>query len=160
MSTLSKTIKADLIIFDYLWSKAYPSQTALKTKCETLVKHGVIQIESLYEHALAIQGRLKRDSRHGRDFVDGSDAKKATVQYSKTEVPQARIKHITVKRGLLRILVFDLKNNQFYFFKIPYKAYRDITEIKIPFTRAGEPSTKSKYWKYRVKSFKELASSC
>lgn len=179
MATLASTVKSDIEVFKFLQPKAYPKKAHLNKEILNFVKDGVIQVETLYEKALSVQGKLKRDSVYGQDFSDGSDAKKCIAathtatryrklvngRYGKYLEPRhiAKIGRIKNKCGLLRILVHEPIQNKFYFFKIPYAAYEHLTHAKfssinIHFNVDGTIGKSSKWEKYRVNSFKALAS--
>lgn len=169
MATLASTRLSDIEVFNFLYPKAYPKKKHLKNSLLPLVNDGVLAIETLFERALSIQGRLRRNSVHGEDFEDGSDAKKCIAHVSKTGRRLANGKRSTTldyrakvgrfnnKRGTLRVLVHEPVHNTFHFFKIPRSAYRNLKSINIPFNRTNGNLGDSKWNRYTVNSFKELA---
>lgn len=173
MSTLASTIKDDVKIFNFLYSKAYPNRRDRK-KLQALVWDGVITVETLLEKALAIQGGLIRDSIHGRDFTDGSDAKKATasigrdsgrrkrvdgtISYNPRNRYTATVGHIETKNGALRVLVYEPKFDKFHFFLIPAGLYDDVKTLKFEFNiESGKLVDSCRWSPYKVGSFKDLS---
>ena len=113
-TTLSKNIQiGDMLIFNEIIHYAYPntSQTN-KTLLKKMVLDGVLQIEILFEQAISLCANLTRESTVGRDFVDGSDAKKVLVQNNFEPKRNAyrrvgRITNLKNKQGLLRCIVSE-----------------------------------------------------
>lgn len=124
-----------------------------------MVKDGVLQIETLVEQAISKRGKLPRQSTEGRDFVDGTDAKKALTQLAiepgKTTRRVAQISNIKGKHGALRIAVGETLTRKIYYFKVPKKAYDGLTCIRIYFNEDGSPKLDGKWFAYQC-SFDEL----
>lgn len=174
MATLGSTVKSDIEVFKFLYPKAYPKKQHLKQTLLCLVNDGVIAVETLFERALSMQGSLQRNSVYGEDFTDGSDAKKCiaytctctkskkradgSIHKYRSTTHRAVVKRINNKNGLLRVLIHEPIQNKFYFFKIPYESYCNIKSIGIEFDLDGKMRSTTKWQKYRVNSFKELAS--
>jgi hypothetical protein len=174
VSTLASTRASDIEIFNFLFSKAYPKKQYIRKEMAQFVGDGVVAIETLLEHALAVQGGLTRNSTHGEDFTDGSDAKKAaayvvegietrkrkngsTYEYEYKRY-LAKVRNIVTKRGALRILVFEPLHRKFHFFKVPKKAYDGVKTVQIEFNFDGSIKETCRWLPYKVGSFKELAS--
>ena len=118
---------------------------------------------SLLEKAISVQKKITRHATIGKDFVDGSDAKSSSCRwYSKNTAYGAPISDISNKRGLLRAVVYERLHDTFYFFLIPYAAYKNIpktSNIEIPFNLDGSPRRDSKairnvdWWQFQVADF-------
>ena len=163
------SIAGDVLLSDELLTKAYPNANTMRPikLIERMVKDGVIQVDALLERAISVHGKLKRESTTGRDFVDGSDAKKSTVGWckktyrgkTKTTVStyrNARIANLKHKKGLLRVAVADKLTNKNYYFLIPYSAYKGHNEIDIRFTEKDGPLPVGRFYPYLVNSFKDI----
>jgi len=139
-----------------------------------MVQHGVIAVETLLELAISKVGKIKRSTIDGQDFIDGSDAKKATVynqngDKSAKEQRQAWIGNI-VKNGVLRIVIADPKKGEMFFFKVPQKVTKTLNNkrnmMNIPFSPDGGKPSRLRpnaipyvIWnECRVDSFEELCS--
>tara|TARA_E500000331_G_scaffold60438_5_gene55010 strand:+ start:25926 stop:26510 length:585 start_codon:yes stop_codon:yes gene_type:complete len=165
MATTDLQIKDDKYYFDYLWKFAHPDASRQKKKWvyEEMLLTGEIQIETMLENAIEKVGGPKKNSKHGMDFEDGSDAKKCCVRTRNHEKEYgASVKGIESKVGDLRVLVFERKQEKFYHLLIPYDAYRGMKYLEIPFNLHGEPRRvtqrgKSWPWLYEVSSFEEMA---
>ena len=163
------SIAGDVLLSDELLTKAYPNANTMDPVklIQRMVKDGVIQVDALLERAISAHGKLKRESTTGRDFIDGSDAKKSTVGWVSKQYKSkkginvyrsrnARISNLTHKKGWLRVAVADKLTNQNYFFYIPFKAYKGLKEIDILFTEDSGPSPAGRFYQYWVKSFKDI----
>lgn len=137
-------------------------------KC--LLDMGVIQVSTAFERALADKGGHKLVSMDKGDlYRDGaySDAKLSTVRtsgYGKQY--SAPVTNIFNKTGTLRVQVYERKQNKFFYFAIPRRAYIEIpksSNIEIPFELDGTPRRVPKrkvyvnWWRYEVKSWNEMA---
>ena len=138
---------------------------------------GLIDIPSLFEEVLAhlSNGAFTRTPETGYDFSDFSEAKTASSRFRKNNISKgnwlhsATINNITVKKGLIRAMVYDTYNCKFYFFAIPNECYSKVKTIDINFeTFSGkytEPKLstddskmrKSKWAQFLVNSIEELA---
>ena len=131
---------------------------------ELLLEDGIIQVSTAFEHALANVGGHTVVS---YDVSDGSEAKISSVRTSGYgKLYGAPIKGVSGKTGLLRIQVYERKQDQFYYFCIPRYAYEHIprtSNIEIPFELNGTPrkiplrSVKRNWWNYEVATFEEMA---
>lgn len=161
-STLSKNIQiGDDVIFEEIINYAYsPISTESKSLLKQMVHDGVLQIEILVEQAISACANLIRESTVGRDFEDGSDAKKAiTVDcfdtYSYRRV--AKITNLQNKEGLLRCVVAETLTSKVYYFAIPHYAYEGLKQIAIYFNEDGTPKLDGKWFEYACKNFEEMA---
>lgn len=133
--------------------------------CDATIDHlmnlGIIQISTAFEHAVAQTGSLKVVSTVGSDFCDSSDAKLSSVRTcSRGRTYSAPIKCVHNKVGILRVQVYERKQDNFYYFKIPYDAYSHISRtsnIEIGFHLDGTPRKTNKWWQYEVESFEEMS---
>lgn len=146
----------------------------LKDHCRDTVQYlldlGIIQVSTAFEHALALagghemvsedRGDLRRDGRY-------SDAKLSSVRTSgRGKRYSAPVFHIYNKTGALRVQVYERKQDRFYYFSIPRRAYIDVpktSNIEIPFELDGTPRRIPKrevyvnWWRYEVDSWEVMA---
>lgn len=169
MATKGSTLDLDIAFFNELYPLAYPNACEITEKqARQMVKDGVIQIEALFELSVSKIGKLKRQSIEGMDFDDKSDAKKTSVRTCRYgSAYAAPISQVHTKKGSLRVMCYERKNDKFYYFVIPKFAFKHITatsNIEIPFELDGTPrriprrAVNTNWWKYEVDSFKEMAS--
>ena len=163
------SIAGDSLIFEEIIKKAYKNveNTNPLTLLRKMVDDGVIQVDGLFEKAVSVVGKLERDSTEGRDFADGSDAKKATT-YWQIEEPsdsnnlknpmvrrRADIKNLKNKQGVLRCIIAETHTGKIYYFRIPGKEYQGKKKISIDFDKNGMPND-GKYWKWKCDTFTEM----
>lgn len=163
------SIAGDSLIFEEIIKKAYRNIETIDTLTllRKMVNDGVIQVDGLFEKAVSVVGKLDRDSTEGRDFADGSDAKKATTFWqigypsaSNSLVNpvvrrRADIKNLKNKKGVLRCIIAETHTNKVYYFRIPASVYRGKKKISIDFDKNGIPNG-GKYWQWECKSFSEM----
>jgi hypothetical protein len=142
--------------------------------CRDTVKHllemGVIQVSTAFEHALAEQGGHRVVSQDRGDLYRAgaySDAKLSSVRTSgRGCCYSAPVSNIYNKTGTLRVQVYERKQDRFYYFAIPRRAYIDVpksSNIEIPFELDGTPRRTPKravyvnWWRYEVPSWQEMA---
>jgi hypothetical protein len=154
------SITGDQILFEDIIGHAYENFKNMDAGVllRKMVADGVIQMDALVEKAISVKGKLKRQSGEGRDFVDGSDAKKALTQpliekYSHRRV--ATIRNIEGKHGALRIIVAETLTGKTYYFKVPKNKYKGLRCIRIYFNADGTPKD-GKWFQYRCSTFKQL----
>jgi hypothetical protein len=170
MSTCLATPE-DFKFFDFLAPYRWPGESP-KTiaKYRELVASGEIQIETLTENALvqASNGLYTRVCEDANDFSDGSESKKAVSQFRNNNIAKCQwtnsfaITNLTNKTGLVRCVCYSRQQDRFYFFAIPYKAYRNMARIDIILdssTGYREPRgiPQGKWSHYQVDSFEQLA---
>ena len=137
---------------------------------EAIAQLGGLQVSTLFEQALAVVGGHKVVSLDKGDlYREGaySDAKLSSVRtasYGKSY--GAPVTNIFNKTGTLRVQVYERKQNKFFYFAIPRRAYIEVpksSNIEIPFELDGTPRrvhTRKVYvnwWRYEVKSWNEMA---
>jgi hypothetical protein len=152
--------------FDHLWPLAYPnrSKKSYYQHRKTVEDGTWNNLGGLLEHAIHTVGKIKKHNTVGKDFVDISDAKLTSVRTSsKGTMYSAPITNIHQKRGLLRVVCYERKQDKFYYFLIPYEAYQHIpktSNIEIPFELDGTPKRKNKcninWWDYSKESFQQI----
>lgn len=152
--------------FDHLWPFAYPNKDEISyTENRKMVEDGSWNnLGGLLENAIHATGSIPKDNSIGQDFVDISDAKLTTVRISsKGRKYSAPIANIHRKRGFLRVVCYERKLDKFYYFLIPYEAYKDIpkkSNIEIPFELNGNPKKKNRcrinWWNYFKETFHEI----
>lgn len=158
----------DQKFFDLLFPIIFPKESQDPTISEFVknrlsIEMALLSTGSLLEQAISSAKGLTRHATIGRDFVDGSDAKSASVRWSSNSTSySAQICAISNKKGLLRCVVYERLQDKFYYFLIPHRAYEDIpvtSNIEIPFNLDGSPRRNSKYcrrvdwWAFEVADF-------
>jgi hypothetical protein len=137
---------------------------------QKLLELGIIQVSTAFEQALAVVGGHKVVSLDKGDlYREGaySDAKLSTVRtsnYGKTY--SAPVTNIFNKTGVLRVQIYERKQNRFFYFAIPRRAYIEVpksSNIEIPFELDGTPRRTPRrkvyvnWWKFEVASWEEMA---
>ena len=170
MSTALATAE-DYKFFDFLapyrWPKKSPAEIAVYRQ---LVKDGDLQIETVLENALVktSRGAYTRVAEMCRDFCDGGDAKKAVSQFRNNSIARDMwmnsfaITNLKNKTGMIRALCYSKEQDKFYFFAIPYQAYKGMNRVDIMLDNStgwSQPKgiPKGKWTHYQVESFERLA---
>jgi hypothetical protein len=127
---------------------------------------GIIEVSSAFERAIAEFTGTDVVSLDHADLSCGSDAKLATVRtcsYGKSY--SAPVSGIHNKTGDLLVQVYERKQENFYWFRIPHEAYCEIpktSNIEIPFDLSGKPRRKNTKtfnpWYHECDSFEEMCS--
>ena len=122
MATRDSNINTEIKMFNFLWKWSEEFQefgNKFYQYHKRLLLKGEIQISTMVENVMAFnsQGLYIKDSSDGRDFSDGSDAKKTTACFHRGRY-DASVTGITNKIGTLRVLMLDSWNDKFYHFKI------------------------------------------
>jgi len=112
-------------------------------------------------------GSLKANTNPNRteDYDDYSDAKFISASFTGPKPCNGSYTYdisiggdaIKNKKGALRVVVYERKQNRLYYFYIPRRAYRDYKWIDIPFKLNGDPKVANHWWAYEIDSFKDLA---
>lgn len=168
MSTIESAIAGDVAIFDAVFDDAYPDASSEeKAFARNMAWNGDIQAETLIETAMSKAGGLVRESVDGRDFTDGSDAKKVVSQYrvvmdwnkgSEREQNSYAIRGIKNKTGMIRIVAYNKIRNKVEFFAIPYRAYKGKSAIEIALCpHTGVVSYMGQYSHFQKKNLAEMA---
>jgi len=130
-----------------------------------LLKLGIIEVSTAYEHALAELGGCEVISEDWADLSNGDDAKLSSVRTSSNgKNYSAPITNISGKTGALRVQVYERKQDQFYYFIIPNWAFQHIpksSNIEIPFELDGTPRRRNlcavNWWQFEADSFESMA---
>jgi len=158
----------DQKFFDLLFPIIFPIESQdqklyefSKNKLSNEMK--LLSTGSLLEQAISTRKKLTRHNTIGKDFVDGSDAKSSSVRWmSNNKTYSAQIADIYNKKGLLRCVVYERLLDKFYYFLIPYEAYKHIpktSNIEVPFNLNGTPRKNAKgiknvnWWQFEVSNF-------
>jgi len=167
MATKDSNIVNEIKVLDFLWPYSQwcieKDEHITKAVLDKLMLAGELDISTVYENVLAYQskGTYVKESVDGRDFSDGSDAKKVSVVFHRGR-HDAPVRGITTKTGLLRVLLHDPFNDEFFFFKIPHRAYKNLGVIEIQFghgqnQRRAQPNRGTKWWRYEVDTLEQLS---
>lgn len=171
MSTMA-VIPEDYKFFDFLAPYVWPNLSVSQIKLlRDQVEHGIIQIESMLENALANAslGGYIRCAEYQRDFTDNSDGKKSISQFRNNNKAKNQwtnsffVTGLKNKIGLLRVVCFSRQQDKFYFFALPPSAYQGKNEIEITADRStgykmdpiGIP--KGKFTRWKLDTFEQLA---
>jgi hypothetical protein len=103
----------------------------------------------------------------GRDFCDGGDAKKSISQFRNNDIARDlwtnsfAISGLSNKTGVIRAVCYSREQDKFYFFAIPYKAYKGMARVDILLDNSvgyREPKgiPKGKWTRYMVPTFEIL----
>ena len=170
MSTALATLE-DFKFFDFLAPYRWPDKSKKQIKFyRELVEDGDLQIETVLENALVktCGGKFTRVAEIVRDFCDGGDAKKSCSNFRNNDIARDQwmnsfaITNLKNKTGVIRALCYSKQQDKFYFFAIPYKAYKGMNRIDIMLDQSsgyrkpvGIP--RGKWTRYQLNSFEQLA---
>jgi hypothetical protein len=141
-----RDLALDVAKFEFLWPLAYPIYSKvpfLSSLVKLFVKDEVMSLPHLWEKAASVQMNWVRDSRVHQDFQNGADCKLVSVRtcgYKKKY--SAPVTGLHKKTGPLVIACYERKQQKWFFFKVPYDAYRVVkksSNIEIPFELDGNP---------------------
>jgi hypothetical protein len=141
----------------------------LKTLMEVL-QSGLMEVSTGFEHAVCAvgghehvslpQGDCRRNGKY-------SDTKLSTVRTSSHgKSYSAPVTNLANKTGALRVQVYERKQDKFFYFVIPHRAYKHIprsSNIEIPFDLDGTPRrrprriVKVNWWKFEVPDFETMS---
>jgi hypothetical protein len=161
----------DIKFFELLYPMIHPTvsaEVANHARDNDMIRHRLYGAGKLLEAAISESKGLERHDTEGRDFVDGSDAKTASVRLmSRGRSYSAPIRDIYNKRGLLRAVVYERILDIFYYFLIPHDAYKHVpktSNIEIPFELDGTPrklpgnNTIINWWDFEVGDYNGILS--
>lgn len=130
------------------------------------VKHGMLQVSTVVEQAVAQRGGFTLVSENTHDLDDWSDVKMASVRMSsKSKSYSAPVSNIHNKKGALRVITYERIHDKFYYFIIPYSEHSKASSkssLEIPFDSDGSPRRQhlggkfKNWWVYEVASFDDL----
>jgi len=170
MATKIENLDLEIAHFNHFKSLIPGFDQVCDKTVEALAKLGGLQVSTLFEQALAVIGGHKVVSLDKGDLYRAgsySDAKLSSVRtsgYGKQY--SAPVTNIFNKTGILRVQVYERKQNRFYYFAIPRRAYIEVpksSNIEIPFDLDGTPRRVPKrrvyvnWWRYEVASWDEMA---
>lgn len=160
MANRSELIKLEIAHYEN-FKKYLPKYNILCTSSlEYLLSIGGLKISTLFEHAVSTVSGLTVVDLDQADWSDGSEGKLSSVRVrSYGKIYSAPISNIKNKQGLIRSQVYERKTKTFYYFTIPYSAYKNLkskTSIEIPFNHDGTPQLRSKWWKYKQPTFEQM----
>ena len=160
----------DYKFFDFLAPYVWPTYTKKEIALlRKQVEVGIIQIETMLENALASNStKYQRIAEAYRDFTDNSDAKKSISQFRNNDIAKDcwtnsfAISGLSNKIGLIRAVCYSKEQDNFYFFAIPYIAYKGMARVDVSLDNSigyKEPKgiPKGKWTKCQVDSFETLA---
>jgi hypothetical protein len=135
---------------------------AFEGMCEETVDHllkmGVLQVSTAFEHALANLGNCEVINANHCDLSNDGEAKLTTTQLHRGKV-DAHVHNVIGKTGQLLVQIYEQFTDKIYYFSIPYSAYAGLKVLEIPFTNDGLPKRNTKWYRYEVDSFETLATS-
>jgi hypothetical protein len=170
MATKLENLDLEMAHFNHFKSKIPNFDKVCDRTVETVARLGGLQVSTLFEQALAaVGGHTVVGLDKGDLYRAGaySDAKLSTVRtsgYGKQY--SAAVTSIYNKTGTLRVQVYERKQNRFYYFAIPRRAYIKIpktSNIEIPFEIDGTPrripsrTVKVNWWRYEVPTWEQMA---
>jgi hypothetical protein len=119
----------------------------------------LIRTGEMAERALIRRNRsgLRKNSRNQKasDFSDNSEHKYVTVRYDTKTTGRANVTGLDNKKGLLRVMCYEPKTQTNYFFRVPYRVYKNVVSPKIYFDGQGHPKTPTRkgsnfdMWRYK-----------
>jgi hypothetical protein len=168
VATKTQNIELETAHFEHFLDKIPGIGQQCRTTIQYLLKLGILQVSTAFEQALANVGEHEVVGLDKGDLYKNgkySDAKLSTVRthnYGKAYC--APVMSIFNKTGTLRVQVYERKQNKFYYFAIPRRAYIHIpktSNIDIPFQKDGTPRLTNRstvnWWKYKVDTWEEMA---
>ena len=150
--------------------QALNSQMSFKDTLSLLQELDLIDIGELAEKAVAKKTGVKQTSKcqEGYDLENGWEIKHGQAHLNaKGTQRNAYIAGMQNKTGTLRIVITERLTGTLYFFKVPFKAYKDYrtSSLRWAFEVDGTPRRIPKaamsrpcYWDFEVGSFEELCS--
>jgi hypothetical protein len=150
--------------------QALNSKMSFKDTLSLLQELDLINIGELAEKAVSKKTGVKQTGKcqQGYDLENGWEIKHGQAHLNaKGTQRKAYIAGMENKTGTLRVVITERLTGNLYFFKVPYKAYKDYTTSSLcwAFDAEGQPQRTSKrattrpnYWDYEVASFDELCS--
>lgn len=123
---LDKEITGNLLLLDFLLEHLPKFYCDLgKEILIKMIKDGTLKIDRLLELAIANSSNLLHTPTVGRDFDDGSDAKKSIARtHAEGKAYGCNISNITCKEGAIRATCISVKHKTVNLLKIPYTEYR------------------------------------
>jgi hypothetical protein len=137
---------------------------------DALLDDGIIEVSTALEKAhCKVGGHTHVSKPQGDLFRNGkySDSKLSTVRTSSYGKSYgAPVTNLANKTGALRVQMYERKQDKFFYFVIPHRAYKHIprsSNIEIPFDLDGTPRrrprriVKVNWWKFEVPDFETMS---
>ncbi len=170
MATKIENLDLEIAHFDHFKERIPGYHACCGRTIRNLLELGIIQVSTAFEQALAEAGGHKVVSLDKGDLYRNgaySDAKLSSVRTSGYGKQYgAPVTNIFNKTGTLRVQVYERKQNRFFYFAIPRRAYIEVpktSNIEIPFELDGTPRRKPtrkvyvNWWRYEVKTWEDMA---
>jgi hypothetical protein len=150
--------------------KALDEKITLKQALTMLQELELINIGELAEKAISKKTGIDQVERcfEGCDLVNGWEIKHGQAREQKSgTVRRAYVSGLENKTTTLRVVITELLTGRLYFFKVPFRAYRDCrgSSINWDFDLDGTPRRqrlregyRANFWDFEVASFDELCS--
>lgn len=132
-----------------------------------LLQDGVLQVSTIFEKVAAYFANCSVVQLNEADLCNGADCKMAAVRtngYGKEY--RAPVTSIKNKTGTLYVYVYERKQEQHFYFAIPYSAHSQVSStsnIEIPFDLDGTPRrvpkgirTLPNWWDFECQSLQEM----
>lgn len=153
-------------------AQALNQKMTFKDTLSLLQELDLINVGELAEKAIAKKTGIKQASRcqTSYDLENGWEIKHGQARAnSKNTQRNAYVAGMQNKTGTLRVVITELLTGKLYFFKVPFRAYKDCRDSSLQWTfeKDGTPrrqfikpgsSTRPNFWNYEVASFDELCS--
>lgn len=178
MATKSENLPIDIAFYNifkpYLDRQIQHSNKKF-TLCDDTVTHflenGLIQVSTVFETVMAHLTGSTVTSEDHCDLSNGADCKLSTVRFHRDgNSYSAPVTGLYNKTGTLYVACYERYDHKFYYFAIPYWAYKDIpkkSNIEIPFTlnhkprkRQGSRAKYSNWWHFECENLDEMAKVC
>tara|TARA_B100000287_G_scaffold179232_1_gene169246 strand:+ start:4426 stop:4962 length:537 start_codon:yes stop_codon:yes gene_type:complete len=167
MATLAENLDLEIAHFSNFCEYLPKYKKYDKKTLNQLLDDGLLEVSTCFEHALAGVIGTTVISENEKDLASGEDAKLASVRISnKGRSYGAQVKKVSGKTGDLLVQVYERKQDNFYYFRIPNKAYKDIppsSNIEIPFEIDGTPKRIpghnkkwANWWDFECTSFVDM----
>jgi len=150
--------------------QALNKRMSFKDTLTLLQELDLINVGELAEKAIAKKTGVRQTSRcqQGYDLENGWEIKHGQSHPNKKGTQRrAYIGGMENKTGTLRIVITERLTGQLYFFKVPFRAYKDYrsSSLNWNFDPDGTPqrvpraaTSRPCYWDFEVSSFDELCS--
>jgi len=152
--------------------QALNQKMTFKDTLSLLQELDLINVGELAEKAVAKKTGIKQASRcqTAYDLENGWEIKHGQARANgKNTQRNAYVAGMRNKTGTLRVVITELLTGKLYFFKVPFRAYKECRDSSLQwvFETDGSPrrqfikpgaSTRPNFWDYEVASFDELCS--
>jgi hypothetical protein len=169
MATKMEHLQLELAHFEHFAPRLPGWGHLCRPTVKYLLEMGMIQVSTAFEQAVAHTGGHELISQDHADLRSRSglysDAKLSSVRTCwKGSTYSAPVGGFSNKQGALRVQVYERKQNRFYYFVIPHRAYSERgpkSTIEIAFDLSGNPrrnvlarqGSRQNWWRYEVNTF-------